>query len=122
MVRLALALVIVLSTTAQAVANWQVYREDDEVIASYDYVSFAPFHNQPSVWVKWYNVSPKAPYGGIKIQFTADCANHRLFEINSVPFDHDGNYLAESPSYDSPKEYPVSHNDLSEATYKLLCM
>lgn len=121
MIRLALGVLIILATTAQAMANWQLYRENDEVIATYDYVSFAPFRNQPSVWVKWYNVSQNAKYGGLKIQFTADCENHRLFEINLVPYDHEGNFLAESPSYDTPKEYPLNHNDLNEATYKLLC-
>jgi hypothetical protein len=124
MIRLALALLallIVLATTAQAVADWQVYREGNNVIASFDYLTFAPFRNQPSVWVRWHNVSQKARYGGRKIQFTANCANHRLFEIDSVPYDHNGQFLAENPSYDSPKEYPLDHNDLNVATYRLLC-
>jgi len=121
MIRLALALLIVMATTVQAAANWRVYREDETVIASFNYLSFASFHNQPSVWVKWHNVSKKARYGGTKIQFTANCANHRLFEINSVPYDHEGNFLAENPHYDSPKEYPLKHNDLNKATYRLLC-
>ena len=121
MIRLALALLIVMATTVQATANWQVYREDETVIASFNYLTFAPFRNQPSVWTKWHNVSQKARYGGKKIQFTADCAKHRLFEINSVPYDHEGNFLAENPRYDSPKEYPLKHNDLNKATYRLLC-
>jgi len=121
MMRLALALIIVLATTAQAVANWQLYSKDENVIASFDYLSFAPYRNQPSVWVKWYNVSKSALYGGLKIQFTADCANHRLYEISLIPYDHNGKYLAETSSYNSPKEYPLDHNDLHQATYKLLC-
>lgn len=121
MIRHTLALLIVLATSAQAVADWQVYHENDKIIASFDYVTFAPFHNQPSVWVRWHNESKTAQYGGRKIQFTADCANHRLFEIDSVPYDHDGNFLAEKPMYDSPKEYPLRNSDLNEATYRLLC-
>jgi len=119
--RISLALLMVLATTAQSVAFWQIYREDGKVVASYDYVTFATFRNQPSVWVKWHNVSKKTMYGGTKIQFTADCAKHRLFEINSVPYDHDGNFLAEQPLYNSPREYPLKHNNLNEATYRLLC-
>ena len=119
MIRLALALLTVLAT--QAVAYWQVYHEDDKVIASYDYVTFATFRSQPSVWVRWHNVSKKAKYAGKKIQFTADCTNHRMYEIDSVPYDHDGNFLAEKPMYDSPKEYALRNSDLNEATYRLLC-
>jgi hypothetical protein len=66
-------------------------------------------------------VSTKAQFGGRKIQFTAYCANHRLFEINSVPYDHAGNFLDEHPLYDSPKEFPLKKNDLNETTYRLLC-
>lgn len=121
MIRLTFVLLIVLMTSAQAVADWQVYHKYDKVIASFDYVSFAQFRNQPSVWVRWHNVSKKAQYGGRKIQFTADCANHRLFEIKSIPYNHDGSFLAEKPMYDSPKEYPLRNSDLNEATYRLLC-
>ena len=121
MIRLTLVLLMILATSSQAGANWRVYLQNDEVIASYDYVTFAPFRKQPSVWVKWYNVSQKTKQGGIKLQFTANCADHKLFEINSIPFDHNGNFLGESPSYDSPKEFPLDHNALNEATYKLLC-
>jgi hypothetical protein len=121
MIRLVLALLIVLASTAQVTANWQEYRKDAKVIAAYDYVSFATFRNQASVWVRWHNLSKKEKYGGRKLQFTADCAHHRLFEINSVPYDHDGNFLVEQPRYNSPKEYPLSHNDLNIATYRLLC-
>ncbi len=121
MIRHTLALLIVLAISAQAVADWQVYHKDNKVIASFDYVSFVQFRNQPSVWVRWHNVSKKALYGGRKIQFTADCANHRLCEIKSIPYNHDGNFLAEKPLYDSPKEYPLRNSDLNEATYRLLC-
>jgi hypothetical protein len=121
MIRIALALLIVLAISSSAVANWQVYSKKDKIIASLDYVTFASFRNQPSVWVRWHNVSKKARYGGRKIQFTADCASHRLFEINSVPYDHAGIFLAGNPMYDSPKEYPLKNNDLNKATYRLLC-
>jgi hypothetical protein len=121
MKRFAIALLLIVATATQVKADWRVYREGKNIIASYDYLSFAPFQNQPSVWVKWQNVSKKAKLGGRKIQFTADCAKHRLFEINSIPFDRSGNFLEEHRLYKSPKEYPLKHNGLYKATFGLLC-
>ena len=121
MTRLAIALLIALAGPAPAFANWQVYHEDDRIIASFDYVTFAPFRNQPSVWVRWHNVSKKDEFGGRKIQFAADCEKQRLFEINSIPYDHKGNFLEARPHFDSPQEYRLRHNKLNEATYRLLC-
>ena len=116
MIRVAVALLIVLAGTAPAFANWQVYHEDDRIIALFDYVTFAPFRNQLSVWVRWHNVSKKDEYGGRKIQFVADCEKQRLFEINSFPYDHKGNFLEARPHFDSPREYRLRHNKLNEAT------
>jgi hypothetical protein len=58
---------------------------------------------------------------GAKIQFTANCTGHRLFEIASSPYDVAGNYLPEKKQYESPKEYLLTPGSLNEATYKLLC-
>lgn len=121
MTRFALSLLIVMATANAAVAEWQMYRKDNKVIASFNYRSFAQFRNQPSVWVRWHYVSPKNGLGGKKIQFTADCPKHRLYEISAVPYDHDGNFLAENRHYDAPQEYPLKNDPLNKATFKILC-
>jgi hypothetical protein len=121
MIRLALSILFVMVSSSAVFANWRAYREDKSVIASFDYLSFESFHNQPSVWVKWHYVIPRKGVAGIKLQFTANCPEHRLFEIAAYPFDADGRYLKPKKSYDSPKEYPITPGSLNEATYKLLC-
>lgn len=121
MIRVALSLVLVIATANAAAAEWQLYRKDNKVTASVNYHSFASFRNKPSVWVRWHYESPKNGVGGRKIQFTADCPGHRLYEISAVPYDKDGNYLAEDRHYDAPKEYPLKKGSLNAATYRLLC-
>jgi hypothetical protein len=121
MIRAVLVLLIVLTTAGEAFAMWQLYREDQNVIASYDYDTFAPFRGKPSVWVRWQYVTPREGVGGMKIQFTADCAAHKLYEIASNPYDPQGNYLQSIRNFDNPKEYPTPPGSLNEATYKLLC-
>jgi hypothetical protein len=121
MSRAVLALLIVLTMAGEAFAMWQLYREDQNVIASFDYDSFASFRGKPSVWVRWQYVTPREGVGGMKIQFTADCAAHKLYEIASNPYDPKGNYLKPSRNFDNPKEYATPPGSLNEATYKLLC-
>lgn len=121
MIRAALALLIVLAAASAALAEWQLYREDTQIIASYDYATFAPFRGKPSLWVRWHYVAPRNGVGGMKIQFTADCAARRLYAIASNPYDAAGNYLASEQNYDNPKEYPMTPGSLDEATYNLLC-
>ena len=118
---LAVALLMVMATASTASAMWQPYREDASVIASYDYDSFASFQGKPSVRVRWHYVTPRDGVGGVKIQFTADCAARRLFEIASTPYDPQGNYLESDQHQDQPKEYAITPGSLNEATYKLLC-
>jgi hypothetical protein len=121
MIRPVLALLIVMMAAGTAFAEWQLYREDTKVTASFDIASFAPFRGKPSVWVRWNYVTPRNGIGGKKIQFAADCAAHKLFEIASNPYDPKGNYLTWSRNYDKPKEYATTPGSLNEATYKLLC-
>jgi hypothetical protein len=121
MFRSVCVLLAVLFMTGVASADWQLYKEEGNVIASYDFLSFAPFKGNPSVWVRWEYVSPVNGIGGKKIQLTANCSDTSLFEIAVIPFDSSGEYLARDQHYDSPKEYPLTGNPLNEATYKLLC-
>ncbi len=111
---------IVMATSSLALANWQLYHKTDKVVASFDYLTFAPFRNQPSVWVRWHYVTPRNAIGGMKIHFTAECRKHQLFEIANVPYDRNGNFLSENRHEDTPKEYPLQ-DPLNSATYKLLC-
>jgi Surface-adhesin protein E len=121
MIRLAVTLLFVLATTSAVFADWRPYREDSTIIASFDYLSFASFHGQPSVWVRWHYVSPRNGVGGTKIHVTANCAEHRLYEIESNRYDTKGNYLAETKKYNPPKERSLAPGSLDEATFKLLC-
>lgn len=118
---LAVSLALVLVTSNAALANWQVYREDDRVVASVDTLSFEPFHGQPSVWVRWHYVRPRKGVGGVKIQFTAQCPKRKLFEIATYPYDTKGNFLTPHKNYDKPKEYSITPNSLNASTYQLLC-
>jgi hypothetical protein len=118
---LVLAVLFVLAAAAAAFAQWQLYKEDGGTIASFDYATFAPFQDKPSVWVRWQYVSPRNGVAGTKLQFMADCAEHELYEIAENPYDAEGNYLASSRYYDAPKEFPVTPGSLNEATYDLLC-
>lgn len=121
MIRFALATILVLTTAAPALAEWQLYRKDADVSASFDIASFAPFRGNPSVWVRWSYASARNGIGGEKIQFTADCGARKLFEIAANPYDADGNYLAPAQYFDAPKEFPLTPGSLNESTYKLLC-
>lgn len=121
MKHLALAVLIVATAASTAFAEWQLYREGEGVIASFNLDSFAPFQGKPSVWVRWQYVAPRDGVGGMKIQFMADCAAHKLYEIAADPYDPDGNYLASNRYYDAPKEFPVTPDSLNGATYQLLC-
>jgi len=121
MSRLVLALAIIMTTCTTSFAEWQLYHQDSSIIASYNYDSFAPFRGNPSAWVRWHYVSPRDGMGGMKVQFTADCAAGKLYEIASTPYDTEGNYLASNQHFDAPKEYPVTSGSLNKATYKLLC-
>ncbi|HET6420623.1 MAG TPA: hypothetical protein VFG19_10730 [Geobacteraceae bacterium] len=118
---LILAVAIVIAASGTTFANWQVYREDKSIVASVDYLSRASFRGKPSVWVRWHFKQPRKGIGGVKIQFTADCARRNLYEIAYIPYDTKGNYLTPSENYDSPKQYTVTPHSLNEATYRLLC-
>ncbi len=119
--RLFLAFLIVAVSAGVALAEWQRYKQGKDIVASYNIATFAPFRDKPSVWVRWHYVTPRNGLGGKKLQFTADCSAHKLFEIAANPYDPGGNFLAAQKHYDSPKEYPVTPGSLNEATYKLLC-
>ncbi len=119
--RLCLAVLIVLVTNGSATASWIRYWENARITAAYRIKSFAPFRKHPSVWVRWDYRNRGEKYGGKMIQFTADCTKQRLFEISTIPYDHQGNYLGERKHYDTPKEYPLGKDPLNSATYKLLC-
>jgi hypothetical protein len=121
MIKFALAAIMIVTAAAPASAQWQRYREDPDIAASFDIATFAPFRNNPSVWVRWNYASPKNGVGGMKIQFMADCQAQKLYEIAANPYDGDGNYLAPEQYFDAPKEFPVTSGSLNEATYKLLC-
>ncbi|WP_298266795.1 hypothetical protein [Geobacter sp.] len=121
MKRLGLSVFLLAAATGTAFADWQLYRKDKAVVASFDILSFASFRHQPSVWVRWHYVTPRKGVAGIKIHFTANCSKHRLYEIATLPYDTDGNYLADNEHPDTPREYPLRHNSLNKATYELLC-
>ena len=121
MLRLSLALIIVMFISSAALADWELYRRDRSITASVDILSFAPFHGQPSVWVRWHYDTPQNGVGGVKLRFTANCLDHRLYEIAEYPYDTKGNFLPPQKRYGSPKEYPVTPDSLTEATYNLLC-
>jgi hypothetical protein len=118
-----LALLMVAMLAGVADANWRLYHRDKEVVASFDYLSRASFRGQPAVWVRWHYVTPRNGTGGTKLQFTANCPAHKLYEIESLPYDTSGNYLSsrKRKHYDVPKEYPLEPGSLNDATYKLLC-
>ena len=122
MIRLALSVLFMVLTTDTALADWQLYRKDTNIIASVNYLSYESFHGQPSVLVRWHYRTPRKGVGGLRIQFTADCRKHRLFEIAAYPYDVAGKYLnPPEKNYHSPVEYPVTPGSLNEATYQLLC-
>ena len=121
MIRLALTVLLLMATTDTVLADWQLYKKDDRIIASVDYLSYASFHNRPSVMVRWHYRAPREGVGGLKIEFTADCRKHRLFEIAAYPYDAGGKYLKPHKNYHSPIEYPIAPGSLNDATYKLLC-
>lgn len=119
--RLVWSLIVMMATSNAAFADWELYRKGKTVIASVDILTYEPFHGQPSAWVRWHYVTPRNGVGGRKIQFTANCSQHRLFEVASYPYDAAGEYLAPHKYYGSPKEYSIAPNSLNEATYQLLC-
>ncbi|GFO56961.1 hypothetical protein GMSM_39680 [Geomonas sp. Red276] len=121
MLRLWIVVIVLVSTSTAAQANWQLYRKDRQVAASFDLLSFAPYHGQPAVWVRWHYVTPRSGLGGVKLLFTADCQKHRLYDVAEYPYDTAGEFLTPRKHYRSPKEYPLSPGSLNEATYKLLC-
>jgi hypothetical protein len=121
MVRSACFLLSLLFMTGVANADWQLYKEEGNIIASYDYLTFSAFKGNPSAWFRWEYVSPENGIGGNKIQFTADCNVAKLYAIAVVPFDTSGKYLTMNELYNSPKEYPLAGSPLNEATYKILC-
>ena len=121
MIRLALSVLFLTVTTNTALADWQLYKKDKDIIASVDYLSYESFHDRPSVLVRWHYRTPRKGVGGLRIQFTADCRKHRLFEIAAFPYDVGGNYLKAHKNYDTPIEYPITQDSLNEATFKLLC-
>ncbi len=120
---LILALGIVVTTAAGADANWRLYHKDREVVASFDYLARASVRGQPATWVRWHNIVPRNGVGGAKLLFTADCKAHRLYEVEYLPYDAQGEYLAarSRKHRSAPKEYPLSPDSLNEATYRLLC-
>jgi len=119
--RKSIVLLIILITACPCLANWRVYSEDKNIVASFDDLSRASFQGKPSLWVRWHYVHPENGVGGVKIQFTAHCAQHRLYEINSDPYDTERNFLGLIRREDAPREYPVTPGSLNEATYKLMC-
>ncbi len=121
MLRGACALFLVVIAVMPAQASWQQYRLDDSVSAAYDIATFSPFRGNPSVWVKWDYLTPQNGTAGMKIHFSADCRAGKLLEFTAIPYDTDGNYLAEKDFADAPVEFPVTPGSLNEATYKLLC-
>ncbi len=121
MTRFSLAVIVILATNSIANGAWQRYWQDTRVTAAYRIGSFATFRDHPSVWVRWHYRTHGEKYAGKMIQFTADCAKRRLYEISAIPYDHDGNYLGENRHYDAPMEYPLREGTLNGATYRLLC-
>jgi hypothetical protein len=121
MMRSALVALLVLATISTANAEWQLYRNDSDTIASYNYDTFEPFKGNPSVWVKWHYVTPRDGIAGVRIQFVADCSKRKLYEISEYPYGPGGAYLDPTLNVDDPKEYPLTPDSLNEATYRLLC-
>ncbi len=116
-----LAVIPVFVLTGTAVAEWQPYRTEYGVVASYNYDTFASFQGNPSVWVRWHYDTPRKGVAGVTIHFTADCSSHTLYEIAENTYGPGGDYLSTTQNYENPKEYPVSPGSLNEDTYRLLC-
>jgi hypothetical protein len=121
MKQLLLAILLVAAASGTAFADWQLYWKGKNLTASFDLLSREPFRGKPSLWVRWNYVTPRKGIAGVKIQFTADCAGRRLYEVSEVPYDTGGNYLKLRKNYDSPKEYGITPGSLNEATYRLMC-
>ena len=121
MTRLALSVLFLMVTVNTVSADWQLYKEDRNIIASVDYLSYESFHNRPSVLVRWHYRTPRKGVGGLRIQFTADCKKHQLFEIAVYPYDISGKYLKPHKNLNTPIEYLIAPDSLNDATYKLLC-
>ena len=121
MVHMVWTLLFLLASATFVCADWRMYRKDDDIVASVNYISRSSFHGKPAVWVRWHYVTPKNGVGGVKIQFAADCPKHKLLEIERHPYNAEGIYLTHGKSYKSPPEYPVTPGSINEATYKLLC-
>ncbi|MCM0082622.1 hypothetical protein L4X63_13560 [Geomonas sp. Red32] len=115
-----MSLLFLLMGSHTAWGAWELYREDESVVASVNILSYEPYHGQPSVWVRWHYVKPKGGEGGVKIQFTASCSQHRLFAIATYPYDRAGDYLKPQKNQ-PPIEYPLKPDSLNDATYRLLC-
>jgi hypothetical protein len=54
LIRLILPVLFVMTAATAAFADWRLYKENDSVVASFVYLSFAPFHGQLSVRVRWH--------------------------------------------------------------------
>ena len=121
MIRLIVAIMVILSLPGAAFAQWQRYWEDSEITAAFKHQSFGKFRDYPSVWVRWHYRSSDQKYGGMLLHFMANCEEHRLLEITSIPYDHNGRDLEASRHHDAPIDYPVEKDTLNGATYKLLC-
>ena len=121
MIRMAFSVLFIMVTSNPAFADWELYRKERGLVASVDILTYESFHGQPSVWVRWHYLTPENGVGGHKIQFTANCSLHRLFEIAIYPYNAEGKYLKPDKHYASPKEYPITPDSLNEATYDLLC-
>ncbi len=121
MKHLALAVLMVLTFSDTASAIWNLYWKGNDVTASFDLASRAPFRGKPSLWVRWKYVKPEKGIAGTKIQFTADCTARRLYAIYDVPFDTGGNYLESKKYHDSPKQCLLTPGSLNEATFRLMC-
>lgn len=119
--RIVMLLALLTMIAPPAFGDWQLYWQDAHTAASFDILSRTPFKGQPALWTNWRFTPPRKGLGGKKIQFTADCRKHKLFEIASAPYDANGIYLPEADHYDAPREYPLTGNPLNKATYSLLC-
>ncbi len=119
--RSVLAALLVLATISTANAEWQLYHEDSDTIASYNYDTFVPFRGKPSVWVKWHYNAPREGVAGVRIQFMADCSAGKMYEISEYPYGSGGVYLDPTLNFAEPKEYPLKPDSLNEATFRLLC-
>lgn len=116
-----LTVLIALTVSGTAFADWELYWKGKQVTASFDLLSREPFRGKPSLWVRWTYAKPRKGIAGIKIQFTADCTGHRLYAISDARFDAGGNYLKMEKYYNSPKQYQLPPGSLNEATYRLMC-